>query len=99
MDTIEKEVLKIAIHKSGKEFYNFLNILLKKINNNRLKAVIAIKKEEIKNTKREQQAAILNLELKRTLKEYLRRNEVKEYIRLCGHNTYIEIWFNFAINI
>jgi aromatic ring-opening dioxygenase LigB subunit len=91
MDTIEKEVLKIAIHKSGKEFYNFLNILLKKINNNRLKAVIAIKKEEIKNTKREQQAAILNLELKRTLKEYLRRNEVKEYIRLCGHNTYIEI--------
>ena len=91
MDTIEKEVLKIAISKSGKEFYNFLNILLKKINNNRLKAVIAIKKEEIKNTKREQQAAILNLELKRTLKEYLRRNEVKEYIRLCGHNTYIEI--------
>ena len=91
MDTIEKEILEIAIHKSGKEFYNFLNILLKKINNNRLKAVIAIKKEEIKNAKREQQAAIINLELKRTLKEYLRRNEVKEYIRLCGHNTYIEI--------
>ena len=87
----EKEILEIAIHKSGKEFYNFLNILLKKINNNRLKAVIAIKKEEIKNAKREQQAAIINLELKRTLKEYLRRNEVKEYIRLCGHNTYIEI--------
>ena len=87
----EKEILEIAIHKSGKEFYNFLNILLKKINNNRLKAVIAIKKEEIKAAKREQQAAILNLELKRTLKEYLRRNEVKEYIRLCGHNTYIEI--------
>ena len=95
----EKEILEIAIHKSGKEFYNFLNILLKKINNNRLKAVIAIKKEEIKAAKREQEAAILNLELKRTLKEYLRRNEVKEYIRLCGHNTYIEIWFNFAINI
>ena len=91
METIEKEILEIAIHKSGKEFYNFLNILLKKINNNRLKAVIAIKKEEIKNAKREQQAAIINLELKRTLKEYLRRNEVKEYIRLCGHNTYIEI--------
>ena len=91
MDTIEKEVLKIAISKSGKEFYNFLNILLKKINNNRLKAVIAIKKEEIKAAKREQEAAILNLELKRTLKEYLRREEVRQYIRLCNCNTYIEI--------
>lgn len=87
----EKEILGIAIKKSGKEFYSFLNILLKKVSNNKLKTIIAIKKEEIKNAKREQQAAILNLELKRTLKEYLRRNEVKEYIRLCGHNTYIEI--------
>jgi aromatic ring-opening dioxygenase LigB subunit len=91
MDKIEKELLEIAIHKSGKEFYNFLSLLLKKINNNKLKAVIAIKKEEIRNAKREQQAAIYNLELKRTLKEYLRKNEVKEYIRLCSHNTYIEI--------
>ena len=91
MDTIEKEIIEIAIHKSGKEFYNFLGLLLKKINNDRLKAVIAIKKEEIKKAKREQQAAIYNLELKRTLKEYLRKNEVKEYIRLCSHNTYIEI--------
>ena len=91
MDTVEKEILEIAIHKSGKEFYNFLSLLLKKINNNRLKAVIAIKKEEIKNAKREQQAAIINLELKRTLKEYLRKEEVRQYIRLCSHNTYIEI--------
>ena len=91
MDTIEKEVLKIAISKSGRDFYNFLNLVLKKISNNRLKSVIAIKKEQIKACKREQEAAIINLELKRTLKEYLRRNEVKEYIRLCSHNTYIEI--------
>ena len=60
----EKELLEIAIHKSGKEFYNFLGLLLKKINNDRLKTVIAIKKEKIKNAKREQQAAIYNLELK-----------------------------------
>ncbi len=91
MDTIEKEVLKIAISKSGRDFYNFLNLVLKKISNNRLKSVIATKKEQIKAAKREQEAAILNLELKRTLKEYLRRNEVKEYIRLCTHNTYIKI--------
>jgi aromatic ring-opening dioxygenase LigB subunit len=91
MDTIEKEVLKIAISKSGKEFYNFLNILLKKINNDRLKSVISIKKEQIKACKREQEAAIINLELKRTFKEYLRKDKVKEYIRLCSHNTYIEI--------
>ena len=67
------------------------NLVLKKISNNRLKSVIATKKEQIKAAKREQEAAILNLELKRTLKEYLRRNEVKEYIRLCTHNTYIKI--------
>ena len=91
MDTIEKEIIEIAIHKSGKEFYNFLGLLLKKINNDRLKAVIAIKKEEIKKAKREQEQAIRNLELKRTFKEYLRKEEVRQYIRLCSHNTYIEI--------
>ncbi len=91
MDTVEKEILEIAIHKSGKDFYNFLNILLKKINNDKLKAVIAIKKEEIKKAKREQEQAIRNLELKRTFKEYLRKEEVRQYIRLCSHNTYIEI--------
>ena len=91
MDTIEKEVLKIAISKSGRDFYNFLNLVLKKISNNRLKSVIATKKEQIKAAKREQEAAILNLELKRTLKEYLRREEVRQYIRLCNCNTYIEI--------
>ena len=87
----EKELLEIAIHKSGKEFYNFLGLLLKKINNDRLKTVIAIKKEEIRKAKREQEQAIRNLELKRTFKEYLRKEEVRQYIRLCSHNTYIEI--------
>ena len=91
MDTIEKEIIEIAIHKSGKEFYNFLGLLLKKINNDRLKTVIAIKKEEIRKAKREQEQAIRNLELKRTFKEYLRKEEVRQYIRLCSHNTYIEI--------
>ena len=91
MDTIEKEIIEIAIHKSGKESYNFLGLVLKKINNDRLKAVIAIKKEEIRKAKREQEQAIRNLELKRTFKEYLRKEEVRQYIRLCSHNTYIEI--------
>jgi hypothetical protein len=90
METMEKEVLEIAVKKSGIEFYRFLNILLKKVSNERLKVIIAEKKEEIKKAKKEQQAAIYNLELKRTLKEYIRKNEIKKYIRLCK-NSYFEI--------
>ncbi len=91
METLEMEILGIAIKKSGKEFGNFLNVVLKKINNEQLKAIISKKKEEIKKAKKEQELAILNLELKRTFKEYLRKKEVKKYIRLCGNGVYFEI--------
>jgi len=93
MNITEKEILEVATHKSGREFYNFLNLLLKKVSDDRLKSIIAKKKEEIKACKTEQQAAIRNLELKRTFKEYLRRQEIKGYIKLCGGNlkSFIEI--------
>jgi arsenate reductase-like glutaredoxin family protein len=91
MNTKEKEVLEIAVKKSGIEFYRFLDIVLKKINNEQLKAIISTKKEEIKKAKREQDQAIRNLELKRTFKEYLRKDDVKKYIRLCRNGIYFEV--------
>ncbi|MHB1696511.1 MAG: hypothetical protein ACYCSQ_00165 [bacterium] len=86
MSITEKEIIEIATHKSGKEFYNFLNLLLKKINNQELKKIIAVKKEQIKAAKTEQERALRNLELKRTFKEYLRKQEIREYIKLCPGN-------------
>jgi len=82
MGTLEKEILEFATHKSGSEFNNIIDLMLKKTSDNRLKAVIAKKKEEIKAAKTEAEQATKRLELKRTLKEYLRSEEVKEYCRV-----------------
>ena len=79
MDVLEKEILETATHKSGAEFNNLLNLLLKKVSDDNLKKIIAEKKEEIKKAKYEQIAAQCRIELKRVLKEFIRSGRVMQF--------------------
>jgi adenylate kinase len=85
------DILEKIIKTSGNECNRYIKKSLKEIKEPDLLTFLNKKYKEIIASKREDEQAQRRLEIKKTLKEYLRTNEIKSYIRLCKSNAYIEI--------
>ena len=72
-------ILEKITKTSGNECNRYIKRALKEIKNQDLIVFLKRKNEEIINSKKEDEQAQRRLETKRTLKEYLRTQEIKIY--------------------